>query len=98
MTSQWNGEFIDDDIVLPHNTVRQTQTNWAVGHAKAQVLAFEADAILAEGGNDLIMADVLRVGAETGRIAAALREADLGDLPWEAEDWLGDWWSHTEAL
>ncbi|MEJ8629511.1 Mov34/MPN/PAD-1 family protein [Sphingomonas sp. I4] len=69
--------IIDDDIVLPHNTVRQTQTNWAVGHAKAQVLAFEADAILAEGGNDLIMADVLRVGAETGRIAAALREADL---------------------
>lgn len=69
--------IIDDDIVLPHNTVRQTQTNWAVGHPKAQVLAFEADAILAEGGNDLIMADVLRVGAETGRIAAAMQEADL---------------------
>jgi len=69
--------IIDDDIVLPHNTVRQTQTNWAVGHAKAQVLAFEADAILAEGGNDLIIADVLRVGADTGRIAAAMREADL---------------------
>ncbi|OWK32012.1 Mov34/MPN/PAD-1 family protein [Sphingomonas mucosissima] len=69
--------IIDDDIVLPHNTVRQTQTNWAVGHLKAQVLAFEANAILAEGGNDLIVADVLRVGAETGRIVAAMREADL---------------------
>jgi integrative and conjugative element protein (TIGR02256 family) len=69
--------IIDDDIVLPHNTVRQTQANWAVGHPKAQVLAFEADAILAEGGNDLIVADVLRVSAETGRIVAAMREADL---------------------
>lgn len=69
--------IIDGDIVLPHNTVRQTQTNCAVGHAKAQVLAFEADAILAQGGNDQIVADVMRVGVETGRVAAAIREADL---------------------
>ncbi len=69
--------IIDDDIVLPHNTVRQTQTNGAVGHPKAQVLAFEVDAVLAEGGNDLIMADVLSVNAETGRMAAAMHDADL---------------------
>ncbi len=69
--------IIDDDIVLPHNTVRQTQTDWAVGHPKAKVLAFESDAILAEGGNDLIMADVLSINAETWRIAAAMKDADL---------------------
>lgn len=69
--------IIDDDIVLPHNTVRQTQTDWAVGFPKAQVLASEADGILAEGGNESIAGDVLRVGANTGRITAAVQEADL---------------------
>ncbi|WP_156677976.1 Mov34/MPN/PAD-1 family protein [Sphingomonas profundi] len=69
--------IVDDDDVLPHNTVRQTQTDWAVGHAKAQVLAFEADAILAEDGNTPVMADVLHGGAETERIATSMREADL---------------------
>lgn len=69
--------IIDDDIILPHNTVRQTQTDWAVGYPKAQVLASEADGVLAEGGNESIAGDVLRVGAQTGRIAAAMKEADL---------------------
>ena len=69
--------IIDDDDVLPHNTVRQTQTNCAVGYSKAQVLALEADAILAESGNNPIIADVLHAGAETAQIAHAMRGADL---------------------
>ncbi|MGN7160534.1 Mov34/MPN/PAD-1 family protein [Sphingomonas sp. SAFR-052] len=69
--------IIDDDVVLPHNTVRQTQTNWAIGHSKAQVLAIEADSILAEGGNDQIIADVMQPAARTEQVGIALREADL---------------------
>lgn len=69
--------IIDDDDVLPHNTVRQVQTNPSVGYPKALVLASEADQILAQGGATGIVADVLRPGDKNERISNAMKEADL---------------------
>lgn len=69
--------IIDDDVTLPHNTVRQFQMNRGVGYSKATVLRIEADCVLAEEGNEDIVANVLRPGNAADRIAGTMRGADL---------------------
>lgn len=68
---------IDDDIVLPHNTVRQAQGNDGVGFAKAEVLCFQANTVLSEADHTSIIADVLDQGEYVEDINAALQVADL---------------------
>lgn len=68
---------IDDDIVLPHNTVRQAQGNDGVGFAKAEVLCVQANAVLSEADHTPIIADVLDQGEHVEEISAALQVADL---------------------
>ena len=73
------GEWIviDDDNVLPHNTVRQIQTNPSVGLSKALALAALSNQVLAQDGVTGIVANVLRADEKAEQIAEAVREADL---------------------
>ena len=68
---------IDNDIVLPHNTVRQTQTNLHVGSPKAETLRDEANLILAEVGVTAIVADLLLPDGKAEEIDTALKASDL---------------------
>jgi integrative and conjugative element protein (TIGR02256 family) len=68
---------IDDDTVLPHNTVRQAQTNGLIGASKALTAHFLADWVLAEGGNAHIEADILEPGDAAEAIGKAVAAADL---------------------
>ncbi|WBO22500.1 Mov34/MPN/PAD-1 family protein [Sphingomonas abietis] len=72
---QWT--VIDDDSVLPHNTVRQTQIDLSVGFPKAKVLCRDANRILAEDSVSAIVADVLDPGDQADGISAAYAEADV---------------------
>ncbi|ATR19265.1 hypothetical protein CTJ15_02560 (plasmid) [Roseomonas sp. FDAARGOS_362] len=69
--------IIDDDKVLPHNTVRQAQTNRLIGESKALTARLLADWVLAEGGNAHIDANILQPGEAAEMIAKALAAADL---------------------
>ncbi|NJO33703.1 MAG: hypothetical protein HC869_11730 [Rhodospirillales bacterium] len=70
--------IIDNDVVLPHNTVRQTQTAQAVGFSKALALAHDASILFAEaGGSAAIIADVLEPDGKGSEIDAAFAAADL---------------------
>lgn len=68
---------IDDDDVLPHNTVRQIQTNHSVGYPKTQVLEAEANAVLAEACVTGVVADVLRPGSKKSDLDEAMAVCDL---------------------
>lgn len=70
--------IIDGDVVLPHNTVRQTQTAQAVGFPKALALAHDASMLLAEAdGSASIVADILKPESKAGEVDAAFAAADL---------------------
>jgi integrative and conjugative element protein (TIGR02256 family) len=70
--------IIDNDVVLPHNTVRQTQTAQAVGFSKALALAHDSNMLLAEAdGSATIVADVLKPEGKASEIDAAFAAADL---------------------
>lgn len=69
--------IIDSDVVLPHNTVRQTQGRTAVGFPKAEALRWDADRLLAEVGSSAICTDILRPGELAADVSAALSAADL---------------------
>lgn len=70
--------FIDDDAVLPHNTVRHGQGDWAVGNAKVSTLQAILENTLAESSVDeAIVADFLSPGAGAAAIEAAVSTADL---------------------
>lgn len=70
--------IIDDDLVLPHNIVRQTQTAQAVGVPKALALAHDASLLVAEaGGASGIIANVLKPGEHADAIESALTDADF---------------------
>lgn len=68
---------IDNDIVLPHNTVRQAQTNLSIGRSKALTAAVLADCVLAEGGNSYIDANLLEPGDTKEQVEKVLAAADL---------------------
>lgn len=69
--------IIDDDVVLPHNTVRQAQGNRMIGFPKARMARVLADNVLAEAGCADILANVLDPGESLEAVAAALAQADL---------------------
>ncbi len=70
--------IIDNDIVLPHNTVRQFQRNNAVGVPKAVALKVDAETVLAENGTaHFIWADVLNPGETAEQIRDSMKCADL---------------------
>lgn len=70
--------IIDDDVVLPHNTVRQTQAAHAVGAPKALALTHDANILLADhDAARAIVADVLKPGDRLAEITSALAVADL---------------------
>lgn len=71
--------IIDHDVVLPHNTLRQFQGDWAVGHSKAGSLAAIASHVLAAGDDNApIVADVLSPPApEAIQIRDAMGRADM---------------------
>ena len=68
---------IDDDMVLPHNTVRQAQTNRMIGFGKAMTARVLADDVLAEEGCHDIQANLLRPGDAAEAVAKALGGADM---------------------
>ncbi|WP_313057286.1 Mov34/MPN/PAD-1 family protein [Stutzerimonas nitrititolerans] len=69
--------LVDGDLTLPHNTVRQVQRNVAVGWPKAQILQFELDGVLAEGGNSSIPVNVFYPGNDQAALDRALHEAEV---------------------
>lgn len=70
--------IIDDDIVLPHNTVRQFQDNRAVGVGKAMALALDANCILADHDSaNEIRANILDPGELGAEIDEKFEQADL---------------------
>ena len=70
--------FIDDDAVLPHNTVRHGQGDWAVGKAKVTTLGAILDSTLSEASVDgAIIADFLEPRDRAPDIEAAVSNADL---------------------
>lgn len=69
--------IIDNDVALPHNTVRQHLGNDGVGHPKAGVTATEVNLLLQEPSAKYIVADVLVEGEKAEAIAKALEEADI---------------------
>ncbi len=69
--------IIDNDVVLPHNTVRQSQINMMIGHPKAETACYLGNEVLAEAGCKYIVADVLNPGTVAEAVAGALTGADL---------------------
>lgn len=68
---------IDDDVVLPHNTVRQVQGNAEVGQTKADSTASLAGRLLADAVAGAIPADVLAPGKAAPDVERAFGGADL---------------------
>ena len=68
---------IDDDDVLPHNTVRQIQTNYSVGFPKAAVLEGEANTVLAQACVTGFVADVLCPRDRKSDLEEAVAACDL---------------------
>jgi integrative and conjugative element protein (TIGR02256 family) len=64
---------IDDDLVLPHNTVRQAQGDWAVGLPKADSAKAMADDVMP----DTVVSICGNVLKRDEAINAAFSEADL---------------------
>ncbi len=69
--------IIDDDVVLPHNTVRQVQGDADVGQLKAESTKRLACRLLAENMAEAIAADVLSPGDAAPEVARAFGRADL---------------------
>lgn len=70
--------IIDNDIVLPHNTVRQFQRNAVVGIPKAMALQADAEGVLAEEGTArFICADILTPRENAEQIRDSLNGADI---------------------
>jgi integrative and conjugative element protein (TIGR02256 family) len=68
---------IDDDLVLPHNLVRQAQLDTMVGHSKALSSAGLLNALIGEPGNTGINANFLSPRDGSGEVGEALTGARL---------------------
>jgi integrative and conjugative element protein (TIGR02256 family) len=66
---------LDDDLVMPHNLVRHTATDAAIGRPKAEVVAKAANAVWTDGEDVRALPGC--IGALTDEGEAALREAAL---------------------
>ncbi|WP_112875538.1 ThiF family adenylyltransferase [Paracoccus endophyticus] len=73
--------IIDDDVVLPHNTVRQAYGDALVGFSKAEALAHEVNQLLAEADAKSHCADVLRSDAQAEDLAQADLVLDFSASP-----------------
>ncbi|MHB0925929.1 MAG: Mov34/MPN/PAD-1 family protein [Gallionellaceae bacterium] len=69
--------IIDNDLVLPHNTVRQAQINMMIGHTKAETACYLGNNVLDEEGCKYIAVDFLNPGNEAENVTGALAEADF---------------------
>lgn len=69
--------IIDNDVLLPHNTVRQAQVDCMVGDPKATSAEFMANQVLAEEGCKSIVANILDPGQEAEAVSDALANGDL---------------------
>jgi hypothetical protein len=69
--------IIDDDIVLPHNTVRLPQGDIFVGAPKAFATAKSVEILFADNEATPIRADLLKEGDAAVQIAEAISAADL---------------------
>ena len=69
--------IIDNDITLPHNTVRQAQTDFSIGKSKALTAAMLADCVLAESGSSHIDTNFLEPEEAKEQVEQALATADL---------------------
>lgn len=69
--------IIDGDVVLPHNTVRQSQTNTMIGYAKAKTASILGNDVLAEEGCKYLVADILNLGQNSAVVANELIWADI---------------------
>lgn len=72
---QWT--VIDDDIVLPHNTVRLRQGDFYVGTPKAFATANDVNLTIRGSMAKAIPADILRTSEHEPNITAAFSAADL---------------------
>ncbi|MGU3544427.1 ThiF family adenylyltransferase [Methylobacterium sp. A52T] len=68
---------IDDDVVLPHNTVRQAQGDADVGQFKATSTTRLGQGLLAEPTVEAIVANVLAPGDKDADVAHALAGANV---------------------
>ncbi|TEB09361.1 ThiF family adenylyltransferase [Pelotomaculum propionicicum] len=70
--------LIDDDSLLPHNLARHALPGFAVGHPKAEVLAFYANkTIYGEPIASAVVANILNPGVNTERIKKSMEEAEI---------------------
>lgn len=68
---------IDNDVLLPHNLVRQAQTGDLIGWPKADTEKVLLDSILNDAGSASIVANILRPGDMAQAVEQALAAADL---------------------
>jgi integrative and conjugative element protein (TIGR02256 family) len=69
--------LVDEDITLPHNTVRQVQRNCSVGLPKASVLQIELDLVFEEGGNTAIPVNVFAPKKYTAELGVAVHDSEM---------------------
>ncbi len=73
---QW--QFVDEDVLLPHNTARHELPHATVGSSKVRAMTEWSNALLAEPvANEGIVADVLNPGDRAGALESAFQEADV---------------------
>jgi proteasome lid subunit RPN8/RPN11 len=68
---------VDPDILLPHNLARHALPGYALGHGKAQALAFVAASLLAEEPGVAFHAENVLETAEHPAMEQALTEAEV---------------------
>lgn len=73
--------IIDDDVVLPHNTVRQSYGDAWVGVPKAQALAHQVNQLFVEADANAARADVLRTEPQFDQLARADLVVDFSASP-----------------
>lgn len=73
--------IIDDDVVLPHNTVRQSYGDAWVGAPKAHALADQVNHLFVEADATATRADVLRMEPHADKLALADLVVDFSASP-----------------
>lgn len=68
--------IIDDDILLPHNTVRQFQDNRGIGHSKANYLCYQINNLLGEIIHTSLHNNVLNRNSSYATVLTAVQESD----------------------
>jgi hypothetical protein len=70
--------FVDEDFLLPHNTVRHELSSQAVGFLKAPAMMHWTNSLIGtEAVTEAIAADVIHPGKEADRLKNALAKSDV---------------------